>query len=544
MWLLLVPPTESVQIEKMDNMNLRDKIEDLFRRGKDNEALELVRRLDFRVQRRWETKYNVFREGLSRANWWEVLFSNTHPVTYARLKKSAGRRSNAMELVSQIRVESNMSPNLWRSLLVLVQAVDQNDKGVWFAGTGWQTAIQVADEFGVDQLHFANGTDLRALDFCREGKKHLTTALAGPALLSLGMNRKVVMRVSGLWSVPFQNACIVEFENVESHEKELAWVPTTRKTPKADFDVSLWAINHNSVAESPDNFAAPPVLLGDRSLGISPPLVAGTEGRVDIPNAKTAVVSVTLRKRDTLIFDQVKQLETTPKNWRLVLTEELFEPKQIPVTCACFVLDAFLLYGSQDGVLRAHPRGNLKSIYHVEDFHSTITHLVSLFNVVAIVHSYNILEVRRVEKAEYDPFLKFELLLAVEGVNPDSRPLLFGPFVFYQLLDGSWHCAMYDASDKQSEALKVPVKEGYTLVSVKNANWRYLTVVLRNLKTGVFEDYLLFNGCGGQHHSKPFLVATCIDCGVKASRLCGKCKNVGFCGEHGDENGHLKRCGH
>jgi hypothetical protein len=166
-----------------------------------------------------------------------------------------------------------------------------------------------------------------------------------------------------------------------------------------------------------------------------------------------------------------------------------------------------------------------------------------LFNVVAVVCSFNILEVRRAEKTEYDPFLKFELLFGVEGVNPDSRPLLFGPFVLYQLLDGSWHRAMYDASNRESEMVKIPVKEGYTLVSVKNANWRYWTVVLRNLKTGLFEDYLLFHGCGGQHHSKPFLVAMCIDCGVKATKLCGKCKNIGFCGEHGDENGHSKRCG-
>jgi hypothetical protein len=525
----------------MDNLNLRDEIEGLFRRGKDNEALELVGRLDLRVQLRWETKYNVFREGLSRANWWEVLFSNTHPVTHARLKKSAGRRSNAAELISQIRLESTVPPNLWRSLLVLVEENDRNDKGIWFAGAGWQTSIQVADEFGVDRVHFANGTDVRSLDLCREGKKHSTTAMAGPALLSLGMNRKLVMRVSGLWSVPFQNACIVEFESMDSHEKELVWVPTG-KTSKSDFDVSLWAINHNSVAENPDAFAAPPFLLGDRSLGISPPLVAGTEGRTDI-NAKTAIVSVTMRKRDTLVFDQVKQLDAMPKNWRHVLTEELFEPKQIPITCACFVLDAFLLYGSQDGVLRAHPRGNLKSVYHVEEFHSTITHLVSLFNVVAVVCSFNILEVRRVEKTEYDPFLKFELLFGVEGVNTDSRPLLYGPFVLYELLDGTWHRATYDASNKESEIINIPVKEGYALVSVKNANWRYWTVVLRNLKTGLFEDYLLFNGHGGQHHSKPFLVATCIDCGVKASRLCGKCKNIGFCSEHGDENGHSKRCG-
>jgi hypothetical protein len=59
------------------------------------------------------------------------------------------------------------------------------------------------------------------------------------------------------------------------------------------------------------------------------------------------------------VFDQViNNAGKKPKHWRQLLTDQVFEIRDNDVTAACYVLDAFLLYASQDGVLRAHPRGN------------------------------------------------------------------------------------------------------------------------------------------------------------------------------------------
>ena len=95
------------------------------------------------------------RTGLARMNWWETVFSRTHPLTYERLKKSPSRRANAIAL----------DP-------------DRLDRGVWQSGQGSYSAINLADEFGVDQVHVL-----------QSGGRYITVQkntfdLASPALAS------------------------------------------------------------------------------------------------------------------------------------------------------------------------------------------------------------------------------------------------------------------------------------------------------------------------------------------------------------------------
>lgn len=168
-----------------------------------------------------------------------------------------------------------------------------------------------------------------------------------------------------------------------------------------------------------------------------------------------------------------------------------------------------------------------------------------LYNVVALVHSYDTLKVRLIEKQAEDPFLRFRTLFITKMVDASHRPLLYGPYVIYRSLDGSWYRVMYDAAAPVvKELIKVPFKAGWTLVSVKNANWRYWTVVLRAPREEhQAEEYILFAGGlarpSDQH--KISLIATCVHCGENASHLCGGCQNVGFCDNHG-EHEHRDAC--
>jgi len=221
------------------------------------------------------------------------------------------------------------------------------------------------------------------------------------------------MQPAQLWTVPFQEAALMLLRNKDSGHAELVWIPTDQQIPQDVHDLSLFALNHNSFAEDPGDFRAPPTLLGDGTMGQMPIIMAATEGRTDLlPKVRTAMAAVTIRKRDTLLFDQLKQEEKRGmRHWRQFLTDELKEVRGLPISAACFVLDALLLYASHDGMLRAHPRGNPHSTYHVQHIDSLVSHVVGLYNVVAVVHTHSTLEVRHVERDASDPFIRFPRIL-------------------------------------------------------------------------------------------------------------------------------------
>ncbi len=515
--------------------------EQLFLEHRDDEAKERVLNLALPVVLKWERQSAAFRDGIARLGLWESMFSLAYPTTYERLKKSLGRRANASALISQVRVtQEDENKNVWRSLMVLILESDRLDRGTWSVGQGWQTAFHPADEFGMDQIHFLQPANFRikVIQFQRDDMRSSTLDIASPALVSLGMHKELIMQPVKIWTVPFQQAALVQLQNVKSKKLDLVWIPNRADR---DYELSNWALNHNTMEENPQDFRSPPFLHG---MDDGPPIIACTEGRTDVAHAKTALSSIVIRQRDVLFFDQLKQKENG-NHWRQLLTDEFSEPRRIPVTSACYVLDAFLLYASNDGVLRAHPRGNPQSLYHVEELHSFVPHMTSLYNVVALIHSYSVLEVRRVEKYDDDPFLRFHLLYADQTADVSHPPLLYGPYVIYRALDGTWYRALCDSNSAQPvrEPIKVPFKAGWDIVSIKSANWRYWSVVLKNPRTNVNEEFLLFaGGLRVDGTTKPFLIASCIQCGTRATYLCKSCANVGFCPTHAETHSHPETC--
>jgi hypothetical protein len=538
--------TQKSKKENTMNSALLLLLEELFSEKRDQEAEERVQKLALPVVLKWERASDIFRAGIARINMWESMFALAYPVTYERLKKSLGRRANAAALVSQIRVaQTDDNKNIWRSLLVLILESDRLDRGTWSVGQGWLTAIHPADEFGIDFVHFvhpASPTYIKAIQFQQQEMRSSVFHLVSPALMSLGMRPELIMQPIKMWTVPFQQAVVVQLQNVETKQLDMVWIPNRAAR---DFEVSNFAINHNTLEENPDDFRSPPFLHGT---DMDDPIIASTEGRTDVANARTALTSIVVRKQDVLLFDQLKQdaKQDVKKHWRQLLTDQLFEPRRIPVTSACYVLDAYLLYASNDGVLRAHPRGNPQSTYYVEELHSFVPQMTSLYNVVALIHSYSVLEVRRVERYEDDPFLRFQLLYADQTADGSYAPLLYGPYVLYRSLDGFWYRVQYDnhAGDLVREPIKVPFKAGWDIVAIKNANWRSWTVALRNPRTTMVEEFLLFAGglANDGVTPKSFLVAACVECGVKAAHLCKSCLTVGFCSTHAETHEHVDVC--
>jgi hypothetical protein len=147
-----------------------------------------------------------------------------------------------------------------------------------------------------------------------------------------------------------------------------------------------------------------------------------------------------------------------------------------------------------------------------------------------------------------DPFIALPEtpLYRTTNADPDHAPLLYGPYVLYRdLLEGVWVRVQYEQQAAQAKQLiKVPFHAGWSIVAIKNANWRYWTLVLRNPQTKAHEDFFLVSPIGGgAATTPPFMLAPlCAQCGVKATHMCGSCLSVGFCIDHGQENTHGGTC--
>ena len=340
-------------------LSSRSVIEDLFTERLDQDALERVRRLTLDEQLDWERSSPIFAAGLTRTQFWQLQFAQQCPVTYERLQARADRKAHAEELMRRVQIRPAVNQNVWRSLLSLLDVSNQRDRAVSKVDDGAETALQLADEFGIDAVHFiARGVDfVRTIQFQRDSVSGYATRLDTTAL-------EGVMDPVKAWSVPFQDACVVLYQNRTSGATELVWIPTGH-TPQGNSDgveLSLFALNRNAFAEDPSTFRAPPFLTGDATLR-GRPLMAATE------NGAAAVM---IRQRDVLLFDKQGERQgqgDEPHHWRMLVTAELWEPRRIPIVAACYVLDSLLLYASADGVLRAHPRGNPQSTYHARDTH-------------------------------------------------------------------------------------------------------------------------------------------------------------------------------
>ncbi len=484
----------------------------------------------------WELSSNILKDGLAKTKWWKVHFKQSYPATYERFRLSARCQQGAKLLLSQ---PSYSDDDMMRGLTLILERDDTLDRRVWretirLEGYALQSrhAAQSCDgdEFGLDSVHqllFGYGSDddnttnhtrKPLLRTCVWNGSCVDTVTQGYFDFNKQDGLKgSVMIVAQVWSLSFRGACLVLLQNRETGRQELVWVKTT--VPPSQLyelhDVRYWALNHNVLPENVDDFVVPVVLDGSTvsqetssevavSLHLHPVLVSTTEDWT----------SVVMGGKVVLVFDKLKLDESwiseggIPKNrhWRDLLTDELLEPDrggiggyQTIITASCFVLDAFLLLATNDGVIRARPRSNLKSEYYVENLKSMVSHMTSLFNVVALVHGYCILEIRQMSQVEEDPFIQSVVLYQTKGVNCDHAPLLYGPYVVFAGLDGCWYRVKYDSGQSlklkpNKEEIRLPRHAGWKILAVKNANWRCLTIVAEDPKTRKFEELNLLIG--------------------------------------------------
>ncbi len=295
--------------------------------------------------------------------------------------------------------------------------------------------------------------------------------------------------LSKIWSVPFRNICLALL-----NEKERVLVHT--HLPKSQLslemqDIRRWALNRNrnNFLEHPDDFVVPDFLsIENDSTDLSPLFASTTEGDC---------FSVILFNKTVLMFDSSKKSNKSPLHRRHLVTDEYYEPNHTPkdtqITASCFILDNFLLLATNDGVLRARPRCNPKSVYYVENFNSIIHQMTSLYNVVTLIHSYHILEVRFASQKEEDPFSQLALVYKATNVDCEHPPLLYGPYVIYKSLDQSWYRVLYESSNTRKEVVQILGHAGWNILSIKNANWRFLTIVAEGAKTKRREEFFLFS---------------------------------------------------
>jgi hypothetical protein len=540
------------------------------------ECSELLQAVPIALLLEWEAVSTILKEGLAGAQWWERYFAQLHPVTYARIAVDTSRATALLHCRHGVIDQSGGAEtdlDLWRELMLFEQQSELRHRIVWReqftgginVGARIVQSIHVADEFGVDSSHQLIFSSLQI----QQEKPPLAVLRA----FTLGPSDSVTLSYFDFnnqqqpgnwpqhlvplrsWTVPFRNAALVLFQHSVSGHQELVWVKTKpkqeSKANQLQQDLRYWVLNRNVMLDNEDDFVIPSwsssslfdpdasidgLIQSDVEIHHDPILVAAT---------CDGCLAVVIGGDVVLTFDEQLEKKTMTKekntakeeNWRDLLTAEFvvdrrMEPRagggvRLTVTAACYVLDSFLLLATTDGVLRGHPRNNPKSEYFVENLGSLVSQLVSLCNVVAVIHSYCILEVRSVTRSAEDPFMRFDVLYQMRGVDCDHPPLLCGPYVIFAGLDGCWYRVLYDMSSTvgvngdvkpfpikakdetieakcddskklsamermQKEEIRIPYHAGWQIVSIKNANWRYWTLVVQEPITRAMSELLLF----------------------------------------------------
>jgi hypothetical protein len=478
------------------------------------------------VLMRWESESSaILRECLAKMNWWQKQFQQSYPTTCERLVllfscSNAEGRLKKGHLFGLGNADENDGDMNWRKLTWMLWRADHIDHRVWKetirSGVTPLLAVHAitasgADEFGVDDSVHQLLVSTECLNSNRKLPLLRTFSwglLSGDSetqsyfdfnLQDAFISGKSKMFVAELWTIPFRNSCLVLFENRDTRCQELVWVNTTNKSSQQD--LRFWALNRNVFLEDESDFVLPICLDGGHASSNHTVDVLLRKGDPIFVAVAEGCFSVVLGGKVVLAFDDLKKLEDqqhSKEKWRDHLTDQFLEPIrqrkcETMITASCYVLDWLLLLASNDGIIRAHPRSNPKSEYYVENFHSLVSHMTSLYNVVAIIHSYCTLEVRRVIRIADDPFIHFKMIYRFLGVDCDHAPLLYRPYVIFAGLDGVWYRVMYDGCDTQErEEIKIPYHAGWKILSVKNANWKYLTVVVQHPGSKQLEELFLF----------------------------------------------------
>ncbi len=427
----------------------------------------------------WEEESSILSDVLTKTNFYEEQFKAKYPVTYDRIV--------SIPKETRFRIGKN-----WKNLLLHLQNASHSIERVWketmFSEQPSSFSTSLNDEFGADFVYqlFNSTHNLRKFSWNNNYTDSVTQNYFDK-----------IDTLSKVWSVPFRNICLALM-----NERELILLHT--HVPKSQLplemqDVRRWALNRNTFLEHVDDFVIPDLSIErEGSTKLYPLLASTSEGDC---------FSVILQNRVILVFDFVKAAKNkSPLHWRHLVTDELYEPnhnqiENAQITACCFVMDSFLLLATDDGVLRARPRCNPKSEYYVENLNSMVHQMTSLYNVVALIHSYHILEVRFASQKEEDPFFQLSLVYKATNVDCEHPPLLYGPYVIYKSLDQSWYRVLYDASalnvknsPSNKEVIQIPRHAGWNILSIKNANWRFLTVVAEDAKSKRVEEFFLFSG--------------------------------------------------
>jgi hypothetical protein len=490
------------------------------------------------VLMRWESEYSaILRDSLVKMNWWEKQFQQSYPTTCERImlfsySNGEGRLKKGQHFGLGNADNSNDDDMncCWRKLTWMLWRADRIDHRVWKETIRSGVAPLLAfhaitangcDEFGVDDsvhqllvsTECLNGSGrlpvLRTFSFGLHSGDSETQSYFDFNHQEAFISGKSKMFVAKLWTIPFRNICLVLFENRDTGCQELVWVNTKKKQ-----DLRFWTLNRNVFLEDESDFVLPICLGGGH---------ASSNHTIDVLLRKGDPIFVAVAEncfsvvlgggKVVLVFDELKNKNAERAqdhdgidNWRDHLTEQFVEPNRsgfvrdekyhnsaTVITASCYVLDWLLLLASSDGIIRAHPRSNPKSEYYVENVHSLVSHMTSLYNIVAIIHSYCTLEVRRVIRIADDPFIHFKMIYRFLGVDCDHAPLLYGPYVIFAGLDGIWYRVMYDGcASQEREEIKIPHHAGWKILSVKNANWKHLTVVVQHPASKQLEELFLF----------------------------------------------------
>jgi hypothetical protein len=534
----------------------------------DIDCSDLLENVPIEVLLKWVLSSCILLDGLNRMNYWERYFQKSYPLTYQRLSSSShSSQERARAFLG------NYGDTYWRGLWCLMVKHQPDTPRVWKetlqrGGVDTHacyanTSTCGADEFGLDNIHQLllckpDNSSLDGMPVLRTFAWNASsTDSVTQSYFDFNNKQQDAFRsfagkctVMQAWSIPFADACLVLFHNRQTGCQELVWVAETNlpQSSKLSQDLRYWTLNRNILVENSDDFVVPAAFDGgSRFVGCDddgfngkaselhryPVLVATTEDCTSVVIGGNVVLVFDKEKKtnkdknsvveDFKLGEKTVMMKDVPsrasKNWRQsLLTEEFLEPNrsfdsawETTITACCYVLDAFLLVATNDGVLRAHPRSNLKSEYFVENVKSLVSHMTSLYNVVAIVHSYHVLEVRHVIRVPEDPFVQFSVLYQTRGVDCDHPPLLYGPYVLFAGLDGCWYRVLYDTSSVAVSGVvePFPIKAKDESVETKSngsgkfdamdrvhkeeigipyhAGWRIVSII-----TGAMSELLLF----------------------------------------------------
>jgi hypothetical protein len=431
---------------------------------------DLLQGVPIKLLVKWEQVSSILRDGLNRTDWWKQCFRRVYPITGQRLIGMA-------DMIDWKRLLLG-----FMDALELLEVKNLINDELCFVKPSISYGTRIDGEYG--RIEMVSGSYLVACQL--DAASSTMRKFSWKNQEAFGTSQMIPIQC---WA--FKRACLVLFQNqAASNLCELIWISNDMDY---HYDFSLWALNRsNSSKEDLDNFIVPPFLEGDDDF--LPVLVAAT-----FESSSCVCVAVILRSRHVLLFDEKG---SRGRHWRDLVTTEMTLPSAIPVCGSCFVLNDFLLLAHCDGVLRAHPRGNPRSSYHVEDLESRPLQLTSLYNVIAIIHSYSILEVRQVVRISSDPFMTFNPLYTCKNVDFECAPLLYGPYVVFATLDGSWYRVNYDGisgGDCKKELIKLPYYAGWIITQIKNANHIYWTVEMKHVKTleVVERCFRVMNDSGG-----------------------------------------------